>query len=93
MYRRLRSEKKDEWREGKEKERAPLNHYRYVAIQTCHIGVDRGARVPAMELLFVLFMAAVIVFYPTSVGWADPFLHPSDLCVDSRAVAANESSP
>ena len=65
MYRRLRSEKKDEWREGKENERAPLNHYRYVAIQTSHVGVDRGGRVPAMpaiELLFVLFMAAVIVF-------------------------------
>ena len=77
MYRRLRSEKKDVWREGKENERAPPNHYRYVAIQTSHIGVDRGGRVPAMELLFVLFMAALIVFYPTSVGWADPFHLPS----------------
>ena len=62
MYRRLRSEKKDEWREGKKNGRAPLNHYRYVAIQTYLTGVDRGGRVPAMELLFVLFMAAVIVF-------------------------------
>ena len=44
MYRRLRSEKKDEWREGKENERVPLNDYRYVAIQTSHIGVDRGGQ-------------------------------------------------
>ena len=48
---------------------------------------------PAMELLFVLFMAAVIFHRDLRrLGGSLP-PHPSDLCVDSRAVARRMNRP